>query len=422
MGQIGHTATETCVYNPILLDNPVITCNGQQVIITCATADSLIFYKLNNTGLYTQYSAPISILEDTFVQAYSMLRNKTSQVVQHTCIYSETHDYSLDYLTFEALTAGKFFWRANGSLAKTIEYSLNDGTWTQITAAATPVSITVSVGDTVKFRGINEQYATSKSAYSGFGQGEGGTSGQSSYDSDAAEFNISGNIMSLVYGDNFAGQTTFSGGTYNFCSIFKKAKCVSAENLILPALTLTQYCYRAMFSWCTYLTMAPALPATTLAKGVYWYMFERCAITTAPELLAETLVAECYGSMFTYCSSLNFIKCMANAGFTTTNCKQTWVNGVANSGTFVKDSGVSVTTWTRGTAGIPTNWLVYDDVPVVPPAITYDGFNTITLTCETEGASIYYKLTGDSDFSLYSTVLTITDDTVVQTYSELNGA
>ena len=81
-------------------------------------------------------------------------------------------------------------------------------------------------------------------------------------------------------------------------AMFKKLKVVSAENLILPATTLTQYCYRALFSWCTYLEEAPQLPATTLAKGVYWYMFERCAITTAPDLLAEHLVAECYGSMF----------------------------------------------------------------------------------------------------------------------------
>ena len=227
--------------------------------------------------------------------------------------------------------------------------------------------------------------------------------------------------MSLIYGDNFVGQTAFNGGTYNFCSMFKKLKVVSAENLILPATTLTQYCYRALFSWCTYLEEAPQLPATTLAKGVYWYMFERCAITTAPDLLAEHLVAECYGSMFVQCSNLNFIKCMAIDGFNLTNCKQTWVNGVASSGTFVKDSGVSVSTWTRGTSGIPTNWLVYDDVPVTPPTITYDGFSTITLTCDTQGATIYYKLNNTGSYATYSTPITISADTLVQTYSELGG-
>ena len=420
--QQGHTAIENCIYDPILLDNPIIISNGPSVVINCPTNNATIFYKLNNTGSFVQYSGSIPITEDTYVQTYSMLRGKQSQVVSETCIYSDVHDYSMDYLTFRILSNGKVFWRSNGSLAKTIKYSINNGTWTSITASTSPVTIPVSMGDIVRFKGTNQSYATSKSAYSGFGQGEAGTGGQATYDNDAAEFNIEGNIMSLIYGDNFVNQTSFPNGTtYNFCSIFKKSKCISAENLILPATTLREYCYRAMFSWCTYLTIAPELPATNLAKGVYWYMFEQCAITTAPDLLAETLVTECYGSMFDNCHSLNFIKCMAISGFSASKCKQNWVTGVAASGTFVKDSGVTVNTWSRGASGIPTNWLVYDDVPVAPPTITYDGFSTITLACETTGATIYYKLTGDTDFTAYSTSITITNDTVVQAYSELNG-
>ena len=420
-GQTGRTAKETCVYSPIVLTAPTILCNGDQITITCNTANAEIYYRLNQQGNYTIYTTPISILQDTLVEAYSSYRGRVSSVVNETCEYSPVHHYENDYLTFRIRTAGNVYWRANGSLTKTIEYSLNNGAWTSITSAATPIAIAVAANDVIKFKGSNATYATSKTAYSGFGQGEAGTSGQSTYDNDAAEFDIEGNIMSLIYGDNFVGQTAFNGSTYNFCSMFKKAKCVSAENMILPALTLRDYCYRAMFSWCTYLEEAPQLPATTLSKGCYWYMFERCAITTAPDLLAEHLVAECYGSMFTYCSSLNFIKCMAIDGFTTTNCKQTWVNGVASSGTFVKDSGVAVSTWTRGTSGIPTNWLVYDDVPVTPPTITYDGFSNITLTCDTQGATIYYKLNNIGNYVAYTTPITISADTVIQTYSELGG-
>lgn len=418
-GQTGHTAKETCVYSPIVLTAPVILCNGEQITITCNTANAEIYYRLNQEGNYVVYTTPISILQDTFVEAYSSYRGRVSSIVNETCEYSPVHHYENDYLTFRIRTAGNVYWRANGSLTKTIEYSLNDGAWTSITSAVTPVSIAVAANDVVRFRGSNATYATSKSAYSGFGHGEAGTSGQSTYDNDAAEFDIEGNIMSLIYGDNFVGYTAFTGSTYNFCSIFKKAKCVSAENLILPALTLREYCYRAMFSWCTFLEEAPQLPATTLTKGCYWYMFERCAITTAPDLLAEHLVAECYGSMFVYCSSLNFIKCMAIDGFSTTNCKQNWVSNVASSGTFVKDSGVTVSTWTRGASGIPTSWLVYDDVPVTPPTITYDGFSNITLSCDTQGATIYYKLNNTGNYVAYTTPITISADTVVQTYSEL---
>jgi hypothetical protein len=97
------------------------------------------------------------------------------------------------------------------------------------------------------------------------------------------------------------------------------------------------------------------------------------------------------------------------------------VQNVASSGTFVKDSGVTTSTWTTGASGIPTNWLVYDNVPVIPPTITYDGFSTITLTCDTQGAIIYYKLNNNGSYVAYSTPITISADAVIQTYSELNG-
>ena len=167
--------------------------------------------------------------------------------------------------------------------------------------------------------------------------------------------------------------------------MFKKAKCVSAENLILPPTTLREACYRALFSWATYLETAPAIPATTLATYCCWYMFERTAITTAPDLLAETLVKQCYGGMFNYCTRLNYIKCTATSGFSTSQCLNAWVANVASSGTFVKDVDVQIASgsWTIGTNGIPTNWLVYDNMAVASPEITYDGFDTITITCDT---------------------------------------
>ena len=417
----GHTAKQTCTYAPVELKAPVIICDGEEVFISCETTAATINYRLNQEGSYSAYTTSFNIAEDTVVEAYSTYRGRVSAVVLENCEYSPVHHYEKDYLTLRARTNGKIYWHSNGGVVKTIDYSVNGGAWSSITATDAATYIDVVTNDVVRFRGSNTSYATSKSGYTSFGQGEHGTSGQETYDANAADVDVEGNIMSLIYGDNFIGQTTFSGGTYNFCSIFKKLRVVSAENLVLPALTLTQYCYRAMFSWCTMLTKAPQLPATTLAKGVYWYMFEKCAITEAPELLAEHLVAECYGDMFTGCTQLNFIKCMAIDGFGTSKCKENWTSGVASSGTFVKDSGVAVSTWTRGASGIPTNWLVYDDVPVVPPTISYDGFSEITLSCDTQGASIYYKLTSNGGYSAYTTSITITADTVVDTYAELNG-
>ena len=121
-------------------------------------------------------------------------------------------------------------------------------------------------------------------------------------------FNVGGNIMSLLYGDNFTGKTSFpSGTTQNFKQLFQTSNShiINAENLILPATTLANSCYGYMFSGCTSLTTAPELPATTLANNCYQNMFWNCSsLTTAPALPATTLATSCYESMFENCSSL----------------------------------------------------------------------------------------------------------------------
>ena len=73
----------------------------------------------------------------------------------------------------------------------------------------------------------------------------------------------------------------------------------------LPATTLASYCYQSMFQNCTSLIQAPALPSTTLAESCYQSMFYDCtSLTQAPALPATTLAEGCYGSMFSYCTSL----------------------------------------------------------------------------------------------------------------------
>ena len=329
----------------LVVPDPVIQFNGQRISLFCDSTTATIYYKLNHAATYLVYTGPINIYEDTYIETYAAISSIQSNVVEELCIYVPAHDYSQDYLTFRVTTGGVIMWKALGSgYTRTIEYSINDGSWVSITSTSAGVSIPVSVDDVVRFRGTNNTYAGSKANYSGF---EGST----------ANFDIEGNIMSLIYGDNFVNQTTLSG-TYNFCSIFKKATVVSAENLVLPTTTLTNYCYRAMFSLCPVLVTPPALPATSLAQGCYWYMFEGCGITTAPDLLATTLVRECYGYMFTQCTSLNYIKCLATSGFGTTQCLTGWVNRVAAAGIFIKDA--NATSWPSGNNGIPTGWTVVD--------------------------------------------------------------
>ena len=405
---LGSDCSNVSTYNVPRYTKPTISFDNSTSLVTI-TSEGTVYYTTDGdtpTISSTEYSGPFAVEPATTVKAIATHPGYLNSDVATKYIQSD--DYSQNYLTFNVLTDGTIPWKSIGSgMEKEISYRINGGSWTSITAGS-DVTISVNAGDVIELKGNNQTYAKDKYNYSGF---DGGT----------ATFNISGNIMSLIYGDNFVGKTTMSG-SYNFCSLFKQSKAVSAENLILPATTLTNYCYRAMFSYCTSLSVAPVLPASTLAQGCYWYMFEKCVITTAPELNATTLVKECYGNMFNGCSNLNYIKCIANAGFGEANCLQNWVSGVASSGTFVKDSGTAIQSgkWTRGNSGIPTSWTVVDDGTPNVPTISCDGFE-IELSCTTAGAVIYYQLDHSGSYTQYTAPITMTRDTFIECYSEKDG-
>lgn len=119
---------------------------------------------------------------------------------------------------------------------------------------------------------------------------------------------ISGNIMSLIYGDDFVGQTVYPelpNGYYRM-GFFQDCDIRNAANLVLPATTLTFECYAGMFRNCTSLTHAPKiLPATTLTTYCYVGMFQNCtSLTAPPKISAVTLDMYCCQRMFQNCTSL----------------------------------------------------------------------------------------------------------------------
>ena len=187
----------------------------------------------------------------------------------------------------------------NSSKLASISYSTdNGGTWTERTNTSNDITVSVNVsqGDNVLWRGrgttLNSDN-TSTGTYCTFG--------------GSARFNVSGNIFSLICSDshyNFSNVTQCTNN-FEFANLFAGSYVVDASNLILPATTLTQFCYASMFSGCIYLTAAPTLPATTLTVDCYRYMFNGCtSLVTAPQLPATTMTSYCYQYMFTGCTSL----------------------------------------------------------------------------------------------------------------------
>lgn len=385
----------------IVVADPVISCDGVNVTITCATQDASIYYQLDDSGSYTLYSTAIAITADTFVEAYATLSGASSTTVSATCEYNPTHDYSKDYLTFDVLTGGTIMWKANNNVTRTISYSINNGEWTEITSVSSGTPIDVSAGDKVRVKGTNERYATGKDAASMF---SGGT----------ASYNVEGNIMSLIGGDDFSGLTSFNGQQWAFHDLFNTSNIVSAKNLILPVTTLTNHCYRAMFAHSKKLTEAPELPATTLAASGYWYTFQECIqMERAPELLATTLVSTCYSGMFEKCSSLTYVKCLGTNPSDV--CTASWLDNVSPTGTFVKAE--AATGWSVSVSGIPSGWVVQNEGTPDIPTISCNGLE-IELSCTTTGASIYYQLDHSGSYAQYTTAITMTGDTFIECYSE----
>jgi hypothetical protein len=242
--------------------------------------------------------------------------------------------YEDQYLTFVAKGSGTFTFTPQNS--NVISYSKDGGTtWT------TGNSVEVNSGDEVMWKGtMTPQSSQGIGIFSATGN-----------------FDVQGNIMSLLHGDDFKEQTDLTRKDYAFYNLFNyNTKIVNAKNLSLPATTLAQRCYYSMFYGCTNLTTTPELPATTLVFSCYSNMFRGCTnLTSAPELPATTLSAYCYNYMFNGCTKLNYIKAMFTTTPSTTYTSN-WVSGVASTGTFVKNSAA---TWNvTGVNGVPSRWTV----------------------------------------------------------------
>ena len=152
-----------------------------------------------------------------------------------------------------------------------LEYSTDGITWTTQTMNedTTPNTFTCPANGKIYFRGVNDGWCDSNNDYD-------------NEITSSGEHNVGGNIMSLLYGSEFVGKTTFPTTNSNvFMYLFyDNTTLVNAQDLQLPATTLTHGCYSGMFFNCSKLTTAPELPATTLATSCYYQMFNNCSSLT----------------------------------------------------------------------------------------------------------------------------------------------
>lgn len=194
-----------------------------------------------------------------------------------------------------------------------------------------------------------------------------------------AHIHVGGNIMSLMYGDDFRDKYTipssncfnylFKGDLYSaaelklpatsltdhcYKGMFSKNERLVYGPKFLPANNLVGYCYREMFYQCYNLIQAPAIPSKNLGEGCYYRMFSFCtSLTTAPVLPAKKIMNGSYWDMFFKCSRLNYVKILAEDLGNANTFR--WLNGVSSEGTFVKKKGVN---YSNDASGIPVGWTV----------------------------------------------------------------
>lgn len=382
----GQTGLIYSVDNDVITTpaDPVFSISNNYVSITCSTSGAEIYYKVADDSVWTLYSSPILISQNTTFIAYSSKTLETSNQVTYNAVYvapvvtveNPVFSISDNYVSITCATGGAtiyykeesdYQWSvysnpiAISQDTTFIAYADKDNHYSeQVTYLAiyeepdTPIvdystqhlTFNISSSGLIKTDNYNEnQYSYQKNN----GSWEYITGDISVVAGDVVKikgncvqykhitfenctcgFTLSGNIMS-IYNENFVGLTQL---TISNCLDHLFEGCTgltSAENLILPATTLVNYCYASMFKGCTSLTTAPELPALSLSsEGVYSSMFEGC-------------------------TSLTYIKCLATS-FDARYETSSWTRYVSASGTFVKNSSMS--NWTTGIDGIPSGWTI----------------------------------------------------------------
>lgn len=207
---------------------------------------------------------------------------------------------------------------------------------------------------------------------------------------------IGGNIMSLLYKDNFVDKTSYSyiadtqvldrfHTRAGFGPLFAGSTTLKdAGNLALPIISChehdygsmfsgctslvnapsmdvmftSSYCCSSMFNGCTSLKNAPELNPVSLSSHCYEYMFRNCSsLEKTPKLKAASLPSYCYSGMFQGCTTLTEVRCYAESGIDTYDSTTGWLENVSPTGNFIKKAGAN---WPTGTYGIPNNWTVYE--------------------------------------------------------------
>ena len=186
----------------------------------------------------------------------------------------------------------------------------------EIAVNTIPLSTNGNFGRKVYIRGNNNFINNNTSRYYHF------------VSSSAADFKISGNIMSLLNAYSFEELNTVN--SMCFAHLFDGFTNCDAEDLLLPAQNLGTFAYNAMFVRSKIYKTPSVLPATNVSDYSYNSMFLQCSlITTTPEILAKTIGEGACQNMFNGCTGLTSTRDFAPTTLSNDSCAYMF-NGCTN--------------------------------------------------------------------------------------------
>lgn len=271
----------------------------------------------------------------------------SQEIVEST---SPEIDYSQEYLTLTSWEDNNDIMYSMYQVNKDVKWSIDKTNWYSLarTTSSTIITLTtINKGESVYIKGNNTSLGGNDHGYNVTFEA-------------SKKFEVSGNIMSILYDDNFLEQTTVSSG-YTFINLFYSAtNLLTARNLVLPCTTYARWIYQNFMAKCTSLYYAPKeLPQqTSQDRNTLVWMFNECYNLQETPVIRLTTNASGDGwyQMFRNISRLKRVICLmsgSNLRVTGSN----WLDSVSSSGTFYK---LSTSSWQRANYACPSGWTQRD--------------------------------------------------------------
>lgn len=208
--------------------------------------------------------------------------NYSTYVINQEPLKSYFADMKNYYFTVEALGSGNITVTIPAAITTdfvtSLSYAVNDNDWTDVTNTNEDITFTidnVKIGDKVQFKGIANSMATTSVAVANYLT-------TTVKIRPSFKWSAKGNIMSLLYGDDFRDKTELTT-TFTFAYFFyEDTNLIHSKDLALPAITLTKCCYQRMFRFCSNMVDIPELPAKNVAERAYHQMFSTTGVKVTP--------------------------------------------------------------------------------------------------------------------------------------------